>query len=349
MNRIIALSLIALGSTWAQSVVSATSGTVNYVEGDVLAGGRTVEPQSGRFASWKKGEELVTKDGRAEILLTPGVFLRISENTKAVLVENKLSDTRVQLVEGSIILECAELLADNSVTLSLGSYNLALRKTGLYRLDSNPASARVFEGEMQIAGSGQTLLLRKGKMTQLGSLLTAEKFAVKSNDGFYRWAARRAEPLSVASFSAARNQSILGVGCSYGNWAMNPYFGMFTYIPCSGFYNSPFGYRFYSPGLVNSAYYGLMQGGGSSGFSSGGGNNGYNSWNRDSYYDSSRGYDVGTRGNSIGGYGSSAPVASVGGSSVGGGVGAAPVDTGGRGDTGGGGGRGDAGAGGRGK
>ena len=38
----------------------------------------------GKFANWKKSEELTSAEGRAEILLTPGAFLRISENTKVL-------------------------------------------------------------------------------------------------------------------------------------------------------------------------------------------------------------------------------------------------------------------------
>lgn len=334
-------------SALAQAVISAKAGVVNYTEGDVLVGGKTVEPKNGKFAEWKKAEELVTGEGRAEVLLTPGVFLRISENSKLVLEENRLSDTRVRLMQGSVLLECAELLQDNAVTLSYNGFNMAVRKAGLYRLDSDPATARAFEGELQVVGNGQSLLLRKGKVTQLGNLLNADKFDSKMNDAFFRWASRRAEPLAIASFSSAKTIYSSGSAWNYGGWMFNPYFGFFTYIPMRGYYNSPFGYRFYSPVVINNVYNNLA---GYSNTFNAGGNNGVNSWNRDTYYDSNRGYSVTTRGNvgsySSGGMSSGGP---VGGGNMGGG-GAAAAPAAGRGDMGGGGSaRGDSGAGGRGK
>ncbi len=42
-----------------------------------------------------------------------------------------------------------------------------------------------------------------------------------------------------------------GTACG---WQHNPYFGMFTYLPCNGVYNSPFGYRFWSPNTIQQVY-----------------------------------------------------------------------------------------------
>ena len=37
-------------------------------------------------------------------------------------------------------------------------------------------------------------------------------------------------------------------------WMYNPYFGMFTYMPYTGMFYSPFGYSFFSPGMVGYLY-----------------------------------------------------------------------------------------------
>lgn len=81
--------------------------------------------------------------------------------------------------------------------------------------------------------------------------MVAAKFDPKVGDPFYRWAARRAEYLSLANISAAKRvrdgDFVWGGG---SGWVFNPYFGMFTYLPGSGGWFSPFGYRFYSPATV---------------------------------------------------------------------------------------------------
>ena len=75
---LIALAGVGLASIAdAQQVISAQSGTVHYIEGMVYAGGQLVDRKFGQFPALKAGEELETKDGRAEVLLTPGAFLRV--------------------------------------------------------------------------------------------------------------------------------------------------------------------------------------------------------------------------------------------------------------------------------
>ena len=48
---------------------------------------------------------LSTGQGRAEILLTPGVFLRVGENTSIKMLDNRLLSTRVEFLSGSAIVE----------------------------------------------------------------------------------------------------------------------------------------------------------------------------------------------------------------------------------------------------
>src|ERR1700730_17445854 len=66
---------------WAQSVISAHSGIIHYVEGEVAIDGNAVHPKFAEFPDVKARQLVSTAEGRAEILLTPGVFLRIAENS----------------------------------------------------------------------------------------------------------------------------------------------------------------------------------------------------------------------------------------------------------------------------
>ena len=59
----------------AQSVVSTHAGVVHYFEGVVSIGGVPLQPQFGRFPEMAEGSELRTAEGRAEVLLGPGVIL----------------------------------------------------------------------------------------------------------------------------------------------------------------------------------------------------------------------------------------------------------------------------------
>ncbi len=53
----------------------------------------------------EKGQTLATEDARAEVLLTPGVFLRLGSHSSFKMVSNLLSDTRLEVLSGTAIVE----------------------------------------------------------------------------------------------------------------------------------------------------------------------------------------------------------------------------------------------------
>lgn len=124
----------------AQSVISAKSGLVHYVEGRVFLNDQLVETKFGEFPDVKENQELRTEEGRVEVLLTPGVFLRLGENASMRMVTNRLIDTRLELISGEAVVEADELLKDNGVTIVYKDYAVQLQKQGVYRFDSEPCS-----------------------------------------------------------------------------------------------------------------------------------------------------------------------------------------------------------------
>src|SRR4029450_7178968 len=119
---------------YAQSVISAHSGLIHYVEGRVLLDGKPVEVKVTALPGIKEGKEFRTEDGRAEVLLNPGVFLRMGENSALRMVSNKLSDTRVEFLSGSMIIESNGDLAqkEDNVTVLYKGASVQLRKRGIY-------------------------------------------------------------------------------------------------------------------------------------------------------------------------------------------------------------------------
>src|ERR1700690_1689923 len=109
--------VLASGGAFAQSVISAHSGVVHYIEGDVAIDGSAINPRFGEFPDLKNGQVLSTEEGRAEVLLTPGVFLRMAENSSVRMISNALADTHLQVVSGSALIEAGELLPNNAITI----------------------------------------------------------------------------------------------------------------------------------------------------------------------------------------------------------------------------------------
>jgi hypothetical protein len=222
--------------------------------------GQAVEQKFGNFPQMKENAQLRTEEGRAEVLLTPGVFLRVGENSAFRMVSNQLADTRLEGLGGSLLLECAELLKDNAITLLYKDASISLRKQGLYRLDTEPPQLRVYDGEALVEQGGQTLVLKKGKRLAFNGLFVAERFDPRVGDALFRWAKRRAEYVAMANVSAAKSLRDSGSVLRTSAWRWNPYFGMFTYIPWRGAYNSILcGCRYWSPREVYAVYAPPMQ------------------------------------------------------------------------------------------
>src|SRR5436305_11687241 len=95
LSTLASVALLAVPAA-AQSVIAARSGVVHYLEGAVYFGDQTLEPQLGTFPMIPEDSVIRTEQGRAEILLTPGVFLRIGDNTAVRLLTSDLEDTRLE-------------------------------------------------------------------------------------------------------------------------------------------------------------------------------------------------------------------------------------------------------------
>jgi hypothetical protein len=263
-----AVLCLALGSVpaGAQSVISAHSGMIHYIEGDVAIDGTSIHPKFAQFPEVKSSQVLATEEGRAEVLLTPGVFLRLAENSSVRMLSNSLADTRIAVIFGSVLIEAGELLPNNAVSFEVQGAHIAIPKKGLYRIDADAARLEVFDGQALVTLDRDTVTARKGhRVTLAGETLSDEKFDVKTTDPFYRWSGRRAEYIAAANVTAAHVAANSDYRSSYtsgggggvggsGAWSWNPWFGMYTFLPASGVYWSPFGSAFYSPGVVNTLY-----------------------------------------------------------------------------------------------
>ncbi len=253
-------SLLFAGGARAQSVISAHSGVIHYVEGDVTIDGTAVHPKFAEFPDVKSGQVLATEEGRVEVLLTPGVFLRLTENSSVRMLSNALANTRLELVSGSALIEVAELLEHNAIAFDAAGAHIALAKKGLYRIDASPAQLRVFDGQAAVNLGADSLIARKGHQIDLDAAkLVDARFDVKDTDPFYRWSSRRADYVAAANVISARvaSNSDYSSGFASGpsGWSWNPYFGMYTFLPANGVYFSPFGAAFYSPAAVNYFYF----------------------------------------------------------------------------------------------
>lgn len=273
-TKLAVLLVISVVALKAQAVISARSGVVQYLEGTVTLDGTTLVPKIAEFPEVKRGQVLAAEEGRAEVLLTPGVFLRVAENSSFRMVSNALSDTRVEVLTGSVLVEAGDLLENNAVRFIVGESQISLPRSGIYRIDANPARLRVIDGRAVVTNETsekqKPVTAKKGTSVDLSSSVLAQnKFDPKETDPFYRWSSRRASYVAAANVTASR---VAGRSYSAGSgflgrssWYWNPYFGMYTFMPGSGISFSPFGHPYYGPGVFTTFYIPRYRPGGLSG------------------------------------------------------------------------------------
>ena len=246
----------------AQQLISAKSGLIHYTEGDVRIGDQPASPNNGTFQSLANAKELITGEGRAEMLLGPGQFVRLNENSSVRMVSNRLEATRVELLTGSILVELIDVDKNSPITIGFGSNTVELRKAGLYRMDAAESRVRVLDGEAVVRGNGQNLTARKSKEVSMGAVLAENGFDGAIGDEFTRWAQRRAGYVATANISGARDIFANGQNWSANNWAFNPWYGMYTYVPYRRMSMSPFGFNYFTPDMAfNGMFWDFLGGG----------------------------------------------------------------------------------------
>jgi hypothetical protein len=256
---------------FAQAAISAKAGMVHVADGEVFLAEKQVELQPNAFPAMNENQVLRTAEGRAEVLLAPGTFLRMGEDSAFKLLNNRISDTRLLLEKGKVLIEVVDYLDGNYMTVAAGDFVFNPQKAGLFEISANPVRVRVWAGEVRVSGSGDAMLVKAGReLTLQGQQWAVAKFDDQDTDALYRWARRRSEYLAKANMAAARSAGTGMVsGDTRGRWIFNPWMGMMTFVPFGNTFRSPFGFNYFTPWTVMNYYVQPVFAGGGGGFGGG--------------------------------------------------------------------------------
>jgi hypothetical protein len=252
--KAILLSLATLSATaLGQAANQARPGTLNYVEGQASIEGRPVNPNSVGSTVLEGGQYLSTANGKAEILLTPGIFLRLGNDSTVQMVSPNLTQTEVKLERGHANVEVDQLYKQNVILIDLEKGQTQLLQNGLYTFDADSSTVRVFDGKANVfPGSNlqadvKPIDVKGGReLTLTGEPVKPQHFDKnKYQDDLYRWSSLRSEYLGDANVDLAEEYA--GAANFYPGWywAGGPY--GYTWLPGDGLFWNPYGYGFYSP------------------------------------------------------------------------------------------------------
>jgi hypothetical protein len=241
-------------------VISTQAGAVNF-----LSGTATIDRKKGTSSQLLKNDKLkigdsVTTgaDGKVEILLNPGSYLRLAENSQIEFVRTDLDNLEVKIVRGSAIMEVITNSDEGfMVAVNLPNKKAFILTSGVYRFDvsSNEKSQiEVWKGRIQI-GTENTQTLRGGNQADIsGNSVSVVKFDKGKKDAFEIWSKDRAKQIAAInarlekrtltnSLLSAYGRSPFSLYNSYGLWVFDRFSGTYCFLPFmrSG---SPYGYGF---------------------------------------------------------------------------------------------------------
>ena len=256
---ILAAVLAITGAVNAQKtsekyMISATAGGVNFVSGDVSR----VGVDAGRLLKYdnvRVGQHVLTgENGRIEVLMNPGSYIRVGPNSEFSFESVALDDLRASLNRGSAIFEVyATDRFQVIVTTPSGAVTIA--DSGVYRFDldeSGNGSLAVVKGKAKIAG--RTDVIKEGREVQLGSTALAVKFDKKlTTDELSMWSRDRSKELAKATSSlsaSAMNTTLLssftsgrfGLWDSFGVWVFDASHSGYCFLPFGFGWRSPYGF-----------------------------------------------------------------------------------------------------------
>ena len=254
-------------------VISAKAGGINAVTGQasVHARGQSDWQQLMVTDDLDAGDRVRTAfDGRVEILLNPGSYLRLGGNSEVELANNSLENLELSLIRGTAIVEATG--ADGielNINISTPHTKLAIVRHGLYRLNvvpgDNTTELIVRKGRV-VLGDSQTKIKAGNKVVFVGAnfsvaKLTDEEKKKKNRDEVELWSKDRAETLAKANrritdrMMTSAFASWTGFGMynfrASGLWFYNPRSHCYTFLPFGFGWGSPYGgtyaTAFYSP------------------------------------------------------------------------------------------------------
>src|SRR5438874_2627788 len=209
---------------WANANAnSAVPGTLNYVEGKVSIGEETLDSKSIGSAEVKPGQSLTTGSGKAEVLLTPGVFLRVGDNSTVTMISPGLTDTEVRIERGQAMVEVEEIHPENDIRVTVDGATARILKTGLYDFDSDAGWVRVYDGQAIVKDGDRQAKVKGGRELDFAASgqLKAEKFDKKAHEegDLYRWSSLRSGYVAEANVDAAGMYAANGFGPWGPSWS----------------------------------------------------------------------------------------------------------------------------------
>lgn len=228
-------------------VVSARAGVVSLVEGQANV---KAEAKPASIETLLVGDELHLSDivttgsgSRIEVLLNPGCYLRMGENSAFVYLFDGFTNNRIKLLRGSAVLEISAI--DGFVRVETPKTNFEVVREGLYRFnvaDNGKSEIAVRKGR---ALAGKTVIKGGKRAIVEGETVAITSFNKKEADELDDWSKDRAKTLIASNRQLSKSLMRRSLYSLVGNaWVYDPFCRCYTFLPYTQGFSSPYGWNY---------------------------------------------------------------------------------------------------------
>ncbi|MEP6568499.1 MAG: FecR family protein [Acidobacteriota bacterium] len=262
---LLAIPLTNYAQNREKFVISAKAGGVNAVTGraSMRPHGNGEWRQLTIKENLQAGDVVRTGiDGRVEMLLNPGSYMRVGENSEFELADNSLENLEVRLIRGTAIVEVAG--ADDQelfIGITTPHTRMSIVRRGLYRVSVVPGDTTeliVRKGRVMLEGShtkvkGGNKVVFSSTSFSVAKLENADK---RDSNVFDSWSKARATELAKEN-NRISARTLNGLAASFGHdrwfspggfsrrlsgfWLYRSGLNCYTFIPYFGGFDSPYG------------------------------------------------------------------------------------------------------------
>jgi hypothetical protein len=267
---ILAFPLLTQAQNRERFGISAKAGGVNAVSGQVMVkrGAQAAQLLTSQD-DLSSGDVVTTgSESQAEILLNPGTYLRLSEKSQFVLVDNSLDTLLVRMNKGSAIIEATG--PDNvelHIPIVTDQQRMTIARSGIYRINVSAGVTELLvrKGRVWLGDDPKNFVKSGKKVSFVGNAPLTAKLTKQDRDEFDDWSRARGQTLARANeklsgrmlsgyLSSGSWSFSASFGRSYGLWTWSPFASCYTFLPFYYGWSSPYG-RYYGLYAGYNPYY----------------------------------------------------------------------------------------------
>jgi hypothetical protein len=164
--------------------------------------GRQLDNQNMGTAELDPGQVLTTSDGKAEVLLTPGIFLRLDDHSTVKMISLDLTQTQVEIEQGRAAVEVDQIFPQNQVQILDCGVTTQVVKPGYYEFDATHPEVMVFKGQAEVEVGNKWEEVKDHHELDLSGVAngarekTANFYTRGAQDELFNWSSLRSQYLA---------------------------------------------------------------------------------------------------------------------------------------------------------